>query len=131
MVSGRVVEDLADLPVAGQLLDDQQSRAARVRAGAELVVLGEVRLQCLLPGLRVPAVLLVQRAQLVATILNMRDGVIDGVADMDLTRLEAALAAATAACIELRAAERQDRMVSQAKSALSWQITACLKEFET
>lgn len=70
------------------------------------------------------------RAQLVATILNMRDGVIDGAQDMDLTRMEAAISAAAAACIELRHRDRPDRMISRSTYALTWMITACLKEYE-
>src|SRR5438094_4785409 len=51
VIAGRVIEDLAHVPAAGKLLDDQQSRAPRVRAGADLVMLGEVRLERVLPVL--------------------------------------------------------------------------------
>ena len=51
----RVVEDLPGRPEAGQLLDDEHGRTARVRAGADRVVGGEVLRQRGRPRRPVPA----------------------------------------------------------------------------
>jgi hypothetical protein len=68
VVTGGVVEDLADHPPAGLLVDDEQRRAAGVAAGRELVVLAVVVIHGLGPRVGVPAVLAVQVAeQVVAT----------------------------------------------------------------
>src|SRR5215468_11504236 len=64
VIAGRVVEDLPYRPPARLLVDDQEGRAAGVGAGADLVVLGEVRLDGLRPGVGVPAGLGIQLAQL-------------------------------------------------------------------
>src|ERR1700691_4583046 len=65
MIARRVVEDLAQGPLALTLLDDQHGRAAGVRAGADLVMLLEVRVEGFFPGPRVPAVRRVECAQFV------------------------------------------------------------------
>src|SRR5579864_9168693 len=67
VVAGRVVEDLARRPVVPVLLDDQQRGSAGVGTGADLAVGVEVRLQCLGPGVGVPAGLGVQLAQVLVT----------------------------------------------------------------
>src|SRR5215831_3714878 len=65
VVPGRIVEDLAHRPVAGVLVDDQQPGTTRVGACADLVMLIEIRLDSIGPGLGVPAGRGVQLAQLV------------------------------------------------------------------
>src|SRR3984957_16924565 len=65
VVAGRVVEDLPDGPGGLALLDDQHRRAARVRAGAELVVLLEVVVERLRPGTGGPPVAPVEVAEVV------------------------------------------------------------------
>src|ERR1700677_1813581 len=65
VVAGRVVEDLPDGPGGLALLDDQHPRGARVRAGADLVVLLEVVVERLRPGPGGPAVAPVEVAEVV------------------------------------------------------------------
>src|ERR1700677_3868022 len=67
VVAGRVVEDLPDGPGGLALLDDQHRRAARVRAGAELVVLLAVAVERVRPGVRGPAVGAVEVAEVMVT----------------------------------------------------------------
>src|ERR1022692_694198 len=64
VIAGRVVEDLAYRPAVRLGIDDQHRGPAGVGAGADLVMLGKVRLQRPGPGLGVPAGLGVQRAEL-------------------------------------------------------------------
>src|SRR5215831_11464106 len=68
VVARRVVEDLPHRPAAGLLVDDEHGRTAGVGSGADLVVLGEVGLEGLLPGLRVPAGPAVQLAELLVAL---------------------------------------------------------------
>src|SRR3954470_23159166 len=66
VVAGRVVQDLPYPPDAGlALVPDDQRRAAGVRAGAELGVLGEVGLHHLAPPLGVPPGAAVELAEVV------------------------------------------------------------------
>src|ERR1022692_669827 len=64
VIAGRVVEDLAYRPAVRLGIDDEHRGPAGVGAGADLVMLGKVRLQRPGPGLGVPAGLGVQRAEL-------------------------------------------------------------------
>src|SRR5436309_162623 len=55
MVACGVVEDLPDSPQSRFLRDDEEARAAGIRAGADVVMFVEVVVQHILPALGVPA----------------------------------------------------------------------------
>ena len=68
MVPCRVVEDLPHGPDGGALVEEDQVRAAGIRPGQQLVVLGVVAVHGVAPGIRVEAVLPVELTQRVVVL---------------------------------------------------------------